>query len=446
MLKCSLVAGATATIVPRSVLGGDAGVSPNEKVTLAGIGIGGIGFPQLKDARNAGFQVEALCDVDDVHAKKTFDLFPQARKYRDFRELLNSEGERIDAVYCGTPDHTHAIVTLAALRAKKHVCCVKPLTRTVEESRAVLKAAKEAGTATQVTMQSNTSDSACRIMELIYAGAIGEIREIHAWSGRPVWPQGMLDYPKGESPVPSTFDWDLWLGPAEKRPFVDKWPDDSPYPGMACANWGGRGVYHPFNFRGWTAFGTGSLGDMGCHRANLPYRMFDLKYPTRITASSTRATAVSYPLGCVVTYDYPASERFPEIRMVWYDGGLKPSLPMGMGSEMFPAEGVLYVGSEGMMFNERILDPDRAAKFADVPKTIERRGGVMPEWFEACRGGQSASANFEYAVPVTEFVLLGNLAVQTGKAVEFDPETLTVRNNPEAQALLAQPYHNGWTL
>lgn len=446
MLKTSLTAGAVVTIIPRSVLGGEAGTSPNEKVTLAGIGIGGIGFPQLKDARNAGFQVEALCDVDDLHAKKTYDLFPQARKYRDFRDLLNSEGDKIDAVYCGTPDHTHAIITLAALRAKKHVCCVKPLTRTVEESRAVLKAVREAGTATQVTMQPNTSEDACRTMELIYAGAIGEIREIHAWSGRPVWPQGMLDYPKAESPVPSTLDWDLWLGPAEKRPFVDKWPEDSPYPGMACANWGGRGVYHPFNFRGWTAFGTGSLGDMGCHRANLPYRMFELKYPTRITASSTRTYPVSYPIGCVVTYDYPASSRFPEIRMVWYDGGLKPSVPKCMGSEMFPAEGVLYVGSEGMMFNDRILDPERAAKFADVPRTIERRGGVMPEWYEACRGGQPASANFEYAVPVTEFVLLGNLAVQTGKAVEFDPETLEIKNNPEAQALIAQPYHNGWTL
>lgn len=446
ILKSALFAGAAATFVPRHLLGGEAGTAPNDRVTLAGIGIGGIGHPQLKDARDAGFQVVALCDVDDVHAKKTYDVFPEARKYRDFRDLLNSEGDKIDAVYCGTPDHTHAIITLAALRAKKHVCCVKPLTRTIEEGRAVLKAVKEAGTATQVTMQPNTSEQACRIMELIYAGAIGEIREIHAWSGRPVWPQGMLDYPNWEDPVPSTFDWDLWLGPAEKRPFADQWPENCPYPGMACANWGKRGVYHPFNFRGWFAFGTGSLGDMGCHRANLPYRMFRLKHPTRITASSTRAYKVSYPIGCMVTYDYPASEDFPEIRLTWYDGGLKPAVPKCMGSEMFPAEGVLYVRTEGMMFNDRILDPERAEKFANVPKTIERRGGVMPEWYEACRGGQAASANFEYAIPVTEFVLLGNLAVMTGKAVEFDPETLTIANNPEAQALISQPYHNGWTL
>lgn len=448
MLKSAVLtgAGAALTVVPRSVLGGEAGTAPNDKVTLAGIGVGGIGFPQLKDARNAGFQVLALCDVDDAHAKKTYDLFPEARKYRDFRDLLASEGDKIDAVYCGTPDHTHAIITLAALRAKKHVCCVKPLTRTIEESRAVQKAAREAGTATQVTMQSNTNDAACRTMELIYAGAIGEIREIHAWSGRPVWPQGMLDYPNWSDPVPEGFDWDLWLGPAAKRPFVNQWPADSPYPGMACANWGKRGVYHPFNFRGWCDFGTGSLGDMGCHRANLPYRMFDLKYPTRITASSTRTYSVSYPIGCMVTYDFPASEKFPEIRMVWYDGGLKPSVPKCMGSQTFPSEGVLYVGTEGMMFENRILDPERAAKFANVPKTLQRRGGVMPEWYEACRGGEAASANFEYAIPVTEFVLLGNLAVQTGKAVEFDPVNLKIAGNPEAEALIAQPYHNGWTL
>lgn len=446
MLKNTLFSGAAITIVPCAVLGGEAGTSPNNRVTLAGVGVGGIGFPQLKEARDAGFQVVALCDVDDKHAKKTYDLFPEARKYRDFRDLLQAEGDKIDAVYCGTPDHTHAIVTLAALRAKKHVCCVKPLTRTIAESRAVLKATHEAGTATQVTMQPHTSESACRTMELIYAGAIGEIREIHAWSGRPVWPQGMLDYPKGNDPIPEGFDWDLWLGPAEKIPFVNQWSEDSPYPGMSCANWGGKGVYHPFNFRGWSAFGTGSLGDMGCHRANLPYKMFGLKHPTRITASSTRAYKVSYPIGCMVTYDYPASDRFPELRLVWYDGGLKPSVPRCMGSEMLPAEGVLYIGTEGMMFNDRILNEERATKFANVPKTLTRRGGVMPEWYEACCGGEVASANFDYSVPVTDFVLLGNLAVQTGKAVEFDPATLTIRNNPEAQALISQEYHNGWTL
>ncbi|MDO4570780.1 MAG: Gfo/Idh/MocA family oxidoreductase [Planctomycetia bacterium] len=445
MLKWSTLFAAAPMIVPRHVLGGDT-PAPNDRITLAGIGVGGVGRAHLHQAREAGFQIVALCDIDHRHAKKTFDDHAGARLYKDFRELLSAEGEKVDAVYCGSPDHTHAIITLAALREKKHVCCVKPLTRTIEECRVVAAAAKKAGVATQVTMQSNTSDSACRIIELIKAGAIGNVREVHAWSARPVWPQGMVSYPTQKDPVPEGFDWDMWLGPAEKISFADKWPVESPIPHMSCANWGGRAIYHPFNFRGWTAFGTGSLGDMGCHRANLPYRALKLKYPTRVTASSTRIHSVAFPLGCIVTYDYPAREEFPELRFVWYDGGLKPAVPRELGSALLPNEGVLYVGDEGVMLEDRILDPERAEKFKDVPRTIERRGGVFPEWYEACAGGQEASANFEYSTPVTEFVLLGNLALQTGKAVEFDPETLRVTNNPEAQALVAQPYHNGWSL
>lgn len=439
-------AAAAPIIVPRQVLGGDGIVSPNERVTLGGIGIGGIGHPQLKDAQKAGFEIVALCDIDQLHAEKTYKFFPQARKYVDFRELISSEDDKVDAIYCGTPDHTHAIITLAALRAKKHVCCVKPLTRTIEECEVVCQTALEAKTATQVTMSPNTSETACRVRELIDAGAIGEIREVHLWSMRPVWPQGMVDYPTFSDTPADTFDWDKWLGPAEKRPYTKQWPAESPYPEMCPAAWGGRNVYHPFNFRGWTEFGTGSLGDMGCHYANTPYKAFGLQYPTRITSSSTKKYKASYPLSCMVTYDYPASDKYPAIRMIWYDGGLKPAAPKVIGSEKLPNEGVLYVGTEGAMLFDRILDPERAEKFKDVPKTLPRRGGVMPEWFEACRGGEPASANFAYAGPVTQFVLLGNLALQTGNAIELDPVSHKILNNPEAQALVSQPYHNGWTL
>ncbi len=432
-------------LVPRNVLG-KGQTPPSGKITLGGIGIGGIGHPQLKSAAAAGFQITALCDIDPKYADKTRKIFPQAAFYRDFRELLDKEGDKVDAIYCGTPDHTHTIITLAALKKKKHVCTVKPLTRTIEECRVIAKAAREAKTATQVTMQPNTSDQACRIMELINAGAIGTVREIHAWSCRPVWPQGMPSLPDFTDPVPKDFDWDAWLGPAKKIPFANEWPLSSPIPKMPAQNWGKRAVYHPFNFRGWTSFGTGSLGDMGCHRANLPYRAFKLKYPTRVSSSSTKAYDVAFPLACIVTYDYPAREDLPELRMIWYDGGLRPSPPKGYKQAQLPAEGVLYVGDKGFMLNDEILDPDRAKKFANVPKTIERRGGVMPEWYEACQGGEPASANFEYAIPVTEFVLLGNLSIQTGKAVEFDPVTMTVKNNPEAQKLIRQPYYNGWKL
>ncbi len=200
---------ATLSIVPRAALGGPAGPAPSERVALAGVGVGGVGHGQLQSCEKAGFKSVALCDVDEVYAKKAYDRWPQARRYRDYREMFRSEGEKIDAVYCGTPDHTHALVTLAALRRKKHVCCVKPLTRTVAECRAVVRSAREAGVATQVTTSPNTSEEACRTCELIWAGAIGAVREAHVWSNRPIWPQGM-ERPPGEDPLPVPWSSEFW--------------------------------------------------------------------------------------------------------------------------------------------------------------------------------------------------------------------------------------------
>lgn len=456
-LKCGIAFSALGAcgpaIVPRHVLGGLGYTPPSEKITLSGIGVGGIGHPQLKDAATAGFQIVALCDIDRNYAEKTYTVFPQARRYQDFRELIASEGDKTDAVYCGTPDHTHAIITLAALKAKKHVCCVKPLTRTVEECRAVAEAARKAGVATQVTARPNTSEAACRIAEWMQAGIIGEVREAHSWSARPVWPQGMTAYPDFKDPVPSHFDWEQWLGPAEKRPYAEAWPKHIPYPDLS-QNWKGRAVFHPFNFRGWTAFGTGSLGDMGCHRANTVYRVLKLRYPSRVEVSCTRRYAISFPIGCIATYDYPAREGFPELRYVWYDGGLRPPTPKQMVGRPLPTEGTLYIGDKGVILDDAVkpdtppvvLDPALAKKAESVPRTLTRRGGVMPEWLEACKGKGRAGCDFDWAVPLTEFVLLGNLALQTGKAVEFNPETLTISNNSDAEALIRQPYHNGWTL
>jgi hypothetical protein len=214
---------AAATIVPRHVLGGAAEKAPSQKPNLAGVGIGGVGHGQLAGCEKAGFQIVALCDIDDAYGKRSYDKWPQARKYRDFREMLEAEGDKIDAMYCGTPDHTHAIITLPALRKNKHVCCVKPLTRTLEENRVVVECAKKVGVATQVTASPNTSERACRTCELIWAGAIGPVREVHIWSNRPLWPQGMVA-PDWTDPVPSTLDWDLWIGPSPMRPFVADWP------------------------------------------------------------------------------------------------------------------------------------------------------------------------------------------------------------------------------
>ena len=433
------------TILPSFILGGKNHPSPSDKLNLAGIGIGGIGHPQLKACASAGFQITALCDVDDLHAGKTYDFFPQARRYRDFRELLATEGNKIDGVYCGTPDHTHTIITLAALRAKKHVCCVKPLTRTIEECRAVTAAAKQAGVATQVTASPNTSESACRTCELIAAGAIGSVREVHAWSFRPVWPQGMPDRPAGDDPVPGTLDWKLWIGPAPMRPFKSVWPEGNPIPDMPPKNWGGRAVYHPFNHRGWWDFGTGALGDMGCHHLNTPYRALKLGYPSRVSASTSKLFDESFPLASIVTYDFPAREGLAEVRVVWYDGGLRPPRPREMAGEL-PDEGVLYIGDEGKMLSENIIDPVRAAKFASVPRTLPRRDGTWGEWLTACRGGEPAGCSFDWAGPLTEFVLLGNIALRSGKQIEYDAAAMRITNAPEADALLRQPYHNGWEI
>ncbi|OGV66467.1 MAG: hypothetical protein A2283_05325 [Lentisphaerae bacterium RIFOXYA12_FULL_48_11] len=444
-LKASALSTLAFNFFPGRVMGADGNTPPSGKITLAGIGIGGVGHSQLKQCKETGFEIVALCDVDDVYAKKTYDIFPQARRYRDFRELLATEGNKIDAVYCGTPDHTHTIITLAALRAKKHVCCVKPLTRTVEELRAVTAAAKQAGVATQVTARPNTSEEGCRTCELIAAGAIGAVREVHVWSYRPVWPQGMPGRPVGEDPVPSTLDWKLWIGPAPMRPFKSQWPEGNPIPDMPPKNWGGRAVYHPFNFRGWWDFGTGSLGDMGCHYLNTPYRALKLGYPSCVSATSSKRFDESFPLSSIVTYDFPARVGMPEVRVVWYDGGLRPPRPREMTGDL-PDEGVLYIGDEGKMIFDKIIDPSRAEKFTSVPKTLTRRQGVWGEWLDACRGGEPAGCSFGWAGPLTEFVLLGDIALRTGKQIEYDGAAMRITNVPEADALLRQAYHNGWSL
>jgi predicted dehydrogenase len=434
---------AAVTIVPRAALGGSGAGAPSQRPALAGVGVGGIGYEQLQACDRAGFQIVALCDVDDVYAKKAFDRWPQARRYRDFREMLHAEGAKIDAVYCGTPDHTHAVITLAALLQKKHVCCVKPLTRTIRECRLVVGAARQAGVATQVTASPNTGEDGCRTCELIWAGAIGEVREVHIWSNRPIWPQGM-DRPAGKDPIPKTLDWDLWIGPAPMRPFKNAWPDESLELKQVSRLY--NGVYHPFNFRGWWDFGTGALGDMGCHHLNTPFRALKLRHPTGVSASSTRCLKETAPLASIVSYEFPARQGMPPVRVVWCDGGLKPPCPAELEGKPLPAEGALYVGTEGKMLGSTIVSAERAKRFAAVPKTLPRRPGTWREWHEACRGGQQAGCNFDWAGPLTEFVLLGNIAIRSGKWLRWDADAMRFTNYEPANTYLDQPYRTGWSL
>lgn len=439
-------AGVTAfTIAPSHVLGGPARTPPSEKLNLAAVGVGGVGFGQVQACDRAGFNVVVLCDVDDMYARKAHNRWPQARRYRDFREMLEAESDKIDAVYCGTPDHTHAIISIAALKKKKHVCCVKPLTRTIQENRAVVQVARKMGVATQVTASPNTTEEGCRTCELIWAGAIGAVREAHIWSNRPLWPQGMVT-PDDQDPVPSTLDWKLWIGPSAMRPFKAEWPEGHLALKQVLHGRARRAVYHPWNFRGWWEFGTGALGDMGCHHVNTPFRALKLKYPQSVHATATKVFEETAPLASIVTYDFPAREDMPPVRVVWYDGGLKPPAPKEMGGRNLPASGTLYVGDEGTMLGQTIISRSRAEKLGDVPRTLERRSGTWGEWMEACRGGQKAGCHFEWAGLITEFVLLGNIAIRTGKRLDWDAEAARFTNDRGANNHVSPPYHNGWKL
>jgi predicted dehydrogenase len=430
--------------VPRHVIGGPGYTPPSEQVRVAGIGCGGMGGGDIATHAKNGAAIIALCDVDDERGAGSFRNFPDARKYKDFRELIDKEAKNIDAVTVGTPDHIHAVASMAALRAGKHVYCQKPLTHTLHECRELTKAAKAAGVMTQMGNQGHATEGARLTNEWIQAGVIGEVREVHVWSDRAgrLWKQG-VDRPTDKLPIPPTLDWGLWLGPVQERPY--------------------HPAYVPVSWRGWWDFGTGALGDMGCHIIDHPVWALGLGAPTVVEARSTldgsflegdRPNHETYPIASIVTYDFPARGRQPAVRMTWYEGGLMPPTP----SE-FPAgrrlhdNGVLYVGSEGKLHHSshggmpEVFPAKLAEKAASVPKTMPRSIGHYEEWLEACRGGPRPISNFEYAGPLTEIVLLGNLAMRApGTRLEWDSGNLKVKNAPELDQFVHTEYRKGWVL
>ena len=444
---------AAAAIVPRHVLGGPGKTAPSDRINLAGVGVGGVGHGQIGNCAEVGFHVAVLCDIDQLYAKRSYDKYPQARRYRDFREMLETEGDKIDAVYCGTPDHTHAVVSMAALKKRKHVLTVKPLTRTVAEGRALAAESARAGVATQMTASPASTESGCRTCELIWDGAIGDVTEAHIWSNRPLWPQGMLR-PPGEDPVPETFDWDLWLGPAPKRPFKNVWPKGSTELAVAPSGKNRNGVYHPWNFRGWYDFGTGAMGDMGCHHFNTPRRALKLGHPTAVSASATRRLAESWPLASIITWEFPKRHGMPATRVLWYDGGLMPPRPAELETgRNLPSSGILYVGTKGKMLATgtsgvpRIIPETKMKAYTLPPESLARRSGIYGEWIEAIRGGQPTSETWHTdAVPLTEIVLLGALAARTGQHLTWDPKKVEFPNSRTASKLLHPDYQNGWKL
>ncbi len=425
------------TVVPRHVLGGAGQTPPSEKVNVAAIGAGGMGSSNTNACAAAGANIVALCDVDWARAADTFKKFPNAKQYKSFVEMLDKEGKNIDAVIVATPDHMHAIASIAAMRRGKHVYCQKPLTRLVSEARAMTEAARKYKVVTQMGNQGHSGDGVRNICEWIWAGAIGEIREVHAWTNRPVWPQG-IDRPKEVDEIPSTLDWNLWLGPAPERPF--------------------NRIYLPFNWRGWWDFGGGALADMACHVLDPVFWALKLKYPTSVEASCTEVNKETFPLASIVHYEYPAREGMPAVKVHWYDGGLKPEKPEVLGNMRIgqAASNVLFIGSKAVLRcgeygDDPHLFPLELHKDYQRPARTLKRITTSHEgnWLEAIRTGGQATSNFDYAGPFTEMVTMGNLAIRpenVGKRLLWDGENMRVTNDEKANDYVQMHYREGWSL
>jgi predicted dehydrogenase len=435
-LGISSSAGAAFTIVPSFAVSGLGHVAPSDKLNIAAVGVGGIGLRNLQ--KITGQNIVALCDIDWDYAAKAFKAYPAAKVHKDYRLMLENQKD-IDAVMIATPDHTHATIGMASMKAGKHVFIEKPLAHSVYETRMLTEAARENKVATQMGNMGNSNDNIRLICEWIWEGAIGEVTEVHTWTNRPIWPQG-LERPTAQMKVPKTLDWDLFLGPAPFRPY--------------------HSAYTPWNWRAWWDFGTGALGDMGCHIIDPVFKALNLRYPVSVQASSTQVNTESAPNASRVRYDFPARDNMPKCAMppvtvYWYDGGLKPDRP----EEMEDGEalgnlggGCVFIGSKGKIVcglssNDPKLLP--AAKFKDypTPKPVLRRvpgntNGHWDDWVRACKESPEnrvpASSNFDYAGPFSETVVMGNLAVRLQdlkKPLLWDGEAMRMTNITDEDAI-----------
>lgn len=452
-------------------------ISANDKLNIGVVGTGGKGASDTECC--SGENIVALCDVDSKASASAHAKHPGAKVYKDFRIMLEQE-KTLDAVIVATPDHLHATVAAMAIRMGKHVYCQKPLTQTVYEARLLRTLAGKYKVATQMGNQGSAEDGLRRSVEVIQAGLIGPVRQVHVWSNRPIWPQGM-DRPEGQDPIPEHLDWDLWLGPAPERPFKNEWPDHPPKGGKR-----GRGVvYHPFAWRGWQDFGTGALGDMACHTANMPFRACKLGYPTEIEAESSDINNESWPLKSKIRFEFPSREGLPPLSFWWYDGGnpkadnpfehdgnnkppqaLTNDIKEMMGS--VPGSGCLLIGDKGKLFSPDdygarfFLRLNDEKEYKDgkihgavkaIPQTIPRNehpgGGDERhhlEWIAACKGGQPGYSNFDIAAYLTEIILLGCVALRVGKKLEWDGPQMRAKNAPEASHIIRRETRKGWAL
>ncbi len=432
-------------------------------MTVACIGVGGKGASDTTHMAEFGAEVVALCDVDAATLTKKAREFPQAEKFSDFREMLDRLGDKVDIVTVSTPDHTHAAAAIKAMKMGKHVYCQKPLTWSIQEAREMRCVAEETGVVTQMGNQGTSEDGLREVVEVIRNGDIGDVTEVHIWTNRPIWPQG-IGRPAGEDPIPEGLNWDAWIGPAEMRPFK-------------------RAVYHPFNWRGWVDFGTGALGDMACHTANSSVMALDLWDPVAVTAVTNPGIFENetFPANSKLKFEFPRRSDFVPCDFYWYDGGNMPSqetLPDAMLPASYQrrvekarsegkdrvsviASGALLIGTKGMMFSP----DDYGAKFYLLPESEfvdhQMPPQTMPrityngdtdtrhksEFFAAIKGEGKTLSNFGYAGRLTETILVGNLAIRAGEGerIEWDAENMRSTNLPALNRYVKREYRPGWT-
>ena len=460
-IKTASAAAATITVIPRHVLGGPGFVAPSDMVRITGIGVGGKGTSDLTScAESKHASIAFLCDVDDRQAVRSRENFPQAPYYKDFRKMLEKHRNEIDAVVVSTPDHTHAVAAMMAMEMGKHVYVQKPLTHSIGEARALTEAARKYNVVTQMGNQGASNEPVRRMKEVVDAGLIGEVTRVYAWSNRPVWPQG-IPAPAGEHVIPTGLDWDLWLGPAG---FTEYNP-----------------AYHPTDWRGWWKFGTGALGDMGCHIMDPVFRILPIDYPIDVECSVTTNWegffrvahyTESCPASSIIHLTFPRTDGKGNILLTWMDGGLRPRMPEELPADHELARldnGVIFEGTRGKLMGSHGQEPtllplELNEHIADVPKTEERvPEGHYVAWVDACMKDPSESdlsSKFDYAGPFTEAVLMGNLAIRSyqyagteagdpypgRKKLLWDAKNMKITNFNPANSFVMREYREGWKL
>ena len=448
-LTGAAVATAGFTIVPRHVLGGQGVTAPSDKLNVAAVGVGGMGKNNVERCATTE-NIVALCDVDFALADPVFKKYPNARTYKDFRVMLDEQKD-IDAVIVATPDHTHAVIAIAAMQRKKHVYVQKPLTHSVAEARLLTEAAHKYGVATQMGNQGHSGEGIRLLCEWVWDGAIGQIREVHAWTNRPVWPSGIeVDRPAETPAVPAGLDWDLWIGPRTPRPY--------------------HPTYHPAKWRAWWDFGTGSLGDMACHVVDPLFWALKLKYPVSVEANiskywhgffeESKPKNEMFPRSTIVRFNFPAREGMAPVDLTWWDGGLMPARPAGLeeGRRMGDDDGgILLIGEKGAIMagcygeSPRIVPESGMRAYKRPKRTLDRipegKDGHEQDWIRACKGGKPASSNFDYSGPLSETVLMGNLAIRfPDRKLLWNGEAMEITNDADANAYVRRQYREGWQL